>query len=367
MKPHQKHPPLARPHRGEFAAREIAILGGPCGLIRELAEGYMQRNVGAKLAYADASHKAGESAVPIGMQWMDHQSHATLSGSFSSNPWQRRIAFQDCAAVLVNGNHFDATAQLVLVHPDKLGSLERRLDKLTNVKAVVLCEGSTDWPAFLTAKLDADTPTLKQAEIDLIDAALSQHLLAPTPVVGLVLAGGKSSRMGEDKGKMVFNDGRPQREWLTSLLGGRCDDVYVSCRPDQEDEISKWATPLPDRLVDFGPYGALMTAFMHRADCAYFVVACDMPEFGTEAMDYLLARRNTHKVATAYCKDAEAFPEPLCSIWEASSYSSLTAFLSQGNSCPRKVLINSEIERVISPNTAWLKNVNSREDLARKH
>lgn len=362
MKPHQKHPPLARPHRGAFAPHELAILGAPCDLIRSVAETYISAHANATIAFVDASHSKSAAPVPVGIQWMDNQDHAAIATPVNHNPWQRRIAFQGCNAVLINGNHFEATAQIAIVHPKKLDSLERRLEQLSNVIAVVLCEGITEWPSFLKQKVATDTPTVNITDISKLHGILDAHLLAAPPVVGLVLAGGKSTRMGEDKGLMEFN-GKPQRTWLTEQLREVCSDVLVSCRPDQVAQIAPWATPLPDRLVDFGPYGALMTAFMHRADCAYFVVACDMPEFDREAMDFLLSHRDAFATATAFRKSADAFPEPLCTIWEPQSYGGLTSFMSQGNSCPRKFLINSKIRQITSPNPLWLKNVNSKEDI----
>ena len=56
------------------------------------------------------------------------------------------------------------------------------------------------------------------------------------------------------------------------------------------------------------------------------------------------------------------FPEPLISIWEPKSYPILMQFLTQGYSCPRKVLINSDVELLDVRNKEALTNVNSPEE-----
>jgi len=55
----------------------------------------------------------------------------------------------------------------------------------------------------------------------------------------------------------------------------------------------------------------------------------------------------------------------LITIWEPKSYPALLSFLAQGYSCPRKVLINSEINLLKAPDPEALTNVNTPEELER--
>jgi molybdopterin-guanine dinucleotide biosynthesis protein A len=68
-------------------------------------------------------------------------------------------------------------------------------------------------------------------------------------------------------------------------------------------------------------------------------------------------------IATAFNSPDNEFPEPLITIWEPKSYSILLSFLAQGYSCPRKVLINSDVNLLQAPNPEALTNVNTPEDL----
>jgi molybdopterin-guanine dinucleotide biosynthesis protein A len=79
----------------------------------------------------------------------------------------------------------------------------------------------------------------------------------------------------------------------------------------------------------------------------------------------LADNRNTATIATAYQSQQNEFPEPLITIYEPKSYSALLQFLAQGYSCPRKVLINSDITLLQSPKDDALANVNTPDELDR--
>ena len=57
---------------------------------------------------------------------------------------------------------------------------------------------------------------------------------------GLVLSGGKSTRMGTDKGLITYH-GIPQREYIYKLLEEVCDATFLSIRDDQ-------AATIPERF-----------------------------------------------------------------------------------------------------------------------
>ena len=111
-----------------------------------------------------------------------------------------------------------------------------------------------------------------------------------------------------------------------------------------------------------GPYGGILSAFQEDPDAAWMVIACDLPLIGKPEIEDLISKRNPTKFATAYFNPETDLPDPLFTIWEPKAYLSLLSYLSLGYSCPRKVLINSNIELVQLPKPEVLKNVNTPED-----
>ena len=65
---------------------------------------------------------------------------------------------------------------------------------------------------------------------------------------------------------------------------------------------------------------------------------------------HLLGARDTGGLATAYRSAHDGLPEPLVAIWEPMAYAAMLAFLAQGRSCPRKVLMNSNCHLLDAPN-----------------
>jgi len=112
-----------------------------------------------------------------------------------------------------------------------------------------------------------------------------------------------------------------------------------------------------DKFIELGPFGAILSAFQKDPNAAWLVVACDLPFLNQKALTFLKENRAISKVATAFHNPETNFPDPLITIWEPKSYQILLNFLAQGYSCPRKVLINSDIE-TLTYDSSILTNVN---------
>jgi len=181
---------------------------------------------------------------------------------------------------------------------------------------------------------------------------------------GLVLAGGKSVRMGQDKSVMQWH-GKEQRYYLADMLKSLCNEVFISCRADQQNEINATYQTLPDVYTGIGPSGAILTAFSKYPETAWLVIACDLPLLDTATLQYLIANRDTNKIATTFESPYDSLPEPLITIWEPSSHNFLQEHISGGFTCPRKALIrNIENVKVIkAPNPDALMNANTPEDV----
>tara|TARA_R110002051_G_scaffold8755_1_gene35972 strand:- start:71637 stop:72230 length:594 start_codon:yes stop_codon:yes gene_type:complete len=187
-------------------------------------------------------------------------------------------------------------------------------------------------------------------------------MISKDKLYGLVLSGGKSTRMGEDKGLITYHN-LPQREHLYHLLNEVCDKTFLSIRKDQESEISNSFETIIDNDEFRGPYNGLVSAHKAHPEAAWLVLACDLPLMDKKALQELIAERNSDKIASAFADLDNPLPEPLCAIWEPEALEQSVAYLEAGNgSCPRKFLINAEVNLVFPKHKEVLLNANSRKE-----
>jgi molybdopterin-guanine dinucleotide biosynthesis protein A len=173
---------------------------------------------------------------------------------------------------------------------------------------------------------------------------------------GLVLSGGYSTRMGSDKGLIDYH-GRPQREHLFHLLEEFCDEVYTSCRAEQNIPASY--NPIEDRFSIYGPMNGIMSAFTHKPGASWLIIAVDMPYVTSNALRLLVDKRDQEKLATCFYNPATKAPEPLLTLWEAKAYPFLVAFTEKGNVSPREFLRTHDVELVDAVDSRTLVNINT--------
>ncbi len=357
---------------GRFGRTEIALMGAPCGEIKKISEQLIQKLKSFRIAYVDADHKTEEEDIPTSIQsgglllYTDKIKFQRIDFTNQLTTFERNILFNDYDLVIVNGNHFEAEHQLLIV--DERKPLEKKLDKIHKPLAILRPDENERLPEYLESHFGKELEVLPMYTVRQIDqlAQLIHDLLIlqVPPIIGVVLTGGKSERMGQDKGLINYH-GLSQREYLYHLLDGFTEKTFMSCRPDQKSEYDGKFMVIPDSISGLGPFGALLSAFREYPNHALLVVACDIPLIDREAINALIYSRNPSKIATAFFNQETNFPDPLLTIWEPKAYLHLLQFLGLGYSCPRKVLINCNTEIIKPANENWLLNANDPEEYRR--
>jgi molybdopterin-guanine dinucleotide biosynthesis protein A/molybdopterin converting factor small subunit len=186
---------------------------------------------------------------------------------------------------------------------------------------------------------------------------------APTvpspPLYGLVLAGGRSTRMQRDKAALEYA-GRSQLERAVEMLTPLVARVFVSVRPEQAaDPLRARFAQIVDSGEVAGPIAGIIAAQALHPHAAWLVLACDLPLLDHRTLEHLLRSRRPARQATAYRSTHDGLPEPLCAIYEPSSRAALRAHIASGRDCPRKFLINADAELLDQPEPGALDNVNT--------
>jgi molybdopterin-guanine dinucleotide biosynthesis protein A len=356
----ERHGKLKRPHHGIFGRNEVALVGTTCEEVERIVSGIQKALHPLHVAYVDASHGAD-------FRWNGHASYCVHEGMAevilpaSREPFDARLTLASAHAVAVNGNHFEASRQILVPNEAKKASLERRRSQITHPLAVLLTGALREIPEWLFGFCDVhNLPVLHEDDPSTFET-LSTLIYSPPAVNALILTGGFSQRMGRDK-SMVEYYGKPHYKWLSEQCRNLGLPVFFSCREEQREQFAmEGCGVITDRLLHTGPLGGIASAFMHDPAAAWLAIACDMPGLDMEGIGALLRARSMSHFATCFAEEAGR-PEPLAAIWEPVIYPRLMQFIAQGVDCPRSVLRKSSIAELTPAKADWIRNINTPEE-----
>lgn len=178
-------------------------------------------------------------------------------------------------------------------------------------------------------------------------------------IFGLVLAGGESRRMGQDKSELVYPKLSPLKQWERhcQTLQSCGLTTFISCRPGQ---LFAGDFPLIEDRQDLqgGPGIGILSAHLKHPEAAWLVMACDFPFANKADVENLLAQRSSRSLSVVY-ENAEQVIEPLFALWEPEELRRFFLLFQQGEKSPRHFLQNSEFIRVKPLREKTLVNINS--------
>ena len=194
-----------------------------------------------------------------------------------------------------------------------------------------------------------------------------------SPVSGIILAGGRSRRLGRDKAVEPFG-GQPLIRRVIERVAPLADEIVVVVA----DTARGQALPLDAEhrvAVDIYPEGGSLGGIFSGLSAANtdwgLVVACDMPFLNVPLLEYMLGQRNG---CDAVVPQPGAFPEPTHALYSRACLPHIEARL-QANDLKisgffeevRVRYVDEGEVRQFDPELLSFFNVNSPEDLARAH
>ena len=135
-------------------------------------------------------------------------------------------------------------------------------------------------------------------------------------VCGVVLAGGKSSRMGRDKASLLLA-GEPLLRRVVERLRQATGDVLV-VGPVELEELVPGLRVVPDAQAGGGPLGGLVTALQSASTSRVFVVGCDMPFVRPALVAAIIERAQTEPALDAVVLRTDRGIEPLHAVYARS-------------------------------------------------
>jgi len=339
-------------------------------LIRLLAPQYAIGHVKHDAHQFTMDHEGKDTwrALQAGAQQIFiHNDHKWAQiGQQQSNPHDIKTQILNLDFVLVEGHKNTPLEKIIVLgegqsKADILQDFAHKSKKsLQNVLAFVGVAPTPDFDLAGSAYFQRD----QIREIAAFILATFTAQAAQNPLYGLVLAGGRSRRMGRDKAALSYHQ-RNQTAYLSNLLKKFCQETFISCRKEQAREkhlIDE--QQIHDQFADLGPMGGILSAFKTHPHASWLVIACDLPFVDEAMLQQLIKQRHPFKVATCFKNSEQGWPAPLCTVYEPKAYARLLQFFAQGYHCPRKMLMNSAIFEIPCATENGLKNANTPADYA---
>ncbi|RYD17457.1 MAG: molybdenum cofactor guanylyltransferase [Verrucomicrobiaceae bacterium] len=174
-----------------------------------------------------------------------------------------------------------------------------------------------------------------------------------TPLRGLVLAGGRSSRMGSDKASLVHPDGRTLAVRCRDLLlEAGCVSVVISLRHDQQVPfgLEHMEIVRDPEGESGGPMTGIVSGMRLDPAADWLVVACDLPRLDRETLSHLIASLQPEEKFLAYRSEFDDLPEPLCTLYTHAALPLMEEALTENFRYPRKILMRHAC-RLLEPVT----------------
>ena len=189
-------------------------------------------------------------------------------------------------------------------------------------------------------------------------------------ITGLILAGGRGSRMGSiDKG-LVPLAGKPMVAHVLERLAPQVQRMLINANQNQDTYAAFGAPVWPDAMPDFaGPLAGLQTGLMHCETPLLVTAPCDSPFLPADLVVRLgqaLLAQNADLAVAVTGDGATRQPHPVFCLAKASLLPHLTSFLESGGRKVDRWYATLRVAEVHFADEAAFRNINTLDEL-REH
>ena len=144
-------------------------------------------------------------------------------------------------------------------------------------------------------------------------------------ITGIILSGGKSRRMGREKGLCKFK-GKELVQYSIDVLSPFCETIILVANDEQYKKFRYEV--YADEIKDIGPIGGIYTGLKHSRTESNFILSCDMPMISHQLIEYILLNRKDKQIVVP---DFGGFIEPLCAFYRANIFAQLKNTIDEQN------------------------------------
>lgn len=177
-------------------------------------------------------------------------------------------------------------------------------------------------------------------------------------LTAIILAGGKSSRMGQDKAFIPWN-GKRFIEHSIAAADSVASRVVLS--GDKQRLTFLGLKVIEDVETDQGPVYALASCFSQIADKKVLVLSCDVPQVSSEDLQVLIKKHDT--CADVTCFEYKNKVMPLIGIYNRSAFEAFKYAMKNKERKLFSVLNHLKVKTLEYKGEGGLMNINTPEDV----
>ena len=177
----------------------------------------------------------------------------------------------------------------------------------------------------------------------------------------VILSGGKSSRMGEDKSLMSFDD-KTMVEYLYKKLSSLFKEVYISSK---DDKFTNLKLPKKSLILDkdkttFSPMVAINTIFQTLLDDKIFIITVDTPFVQKQTIQKLI--QNSDNFSITIAKDKNNNTHNLCGVFSKDILPTVQEMLQKDIHKINYMIKNSKnYQEIVFEDSEQFLNINTQE------
>jgi molybdenum cofactor guanylyltransferase len=188
-------------------------------------------------------------------------------------------------------------------------------------------------------------------------------------ITGLILAGGRGSRMGNvDKGLQMFR-GAPMAMHVMLRLQPQVGPLLINANQNMGPYEGFGVPVWPDQMADFaGPLAGLQTGLAHCETPYLVTVPCDSPFLPTDLVARLYAdliEWDADLAVAVTGEGGERRTQPVFCLMKSTLLAHLTAFLQEGGRKIDSWYASLNVIEVPFPDESAFRNINTVEELRR--
>jgi molybdopterin-guanine dinucleotide biosynthesis protein A len=177
------------------------------------------------------------------------------------------------------------------------------------------------------------------------------------PITGIILAGGKSSRMGTDKGLMRL-DGKPMIQHILDPMAKICHRVLIVTGNPIYGMFG--AELVSDEAPDYGPVMGILSGLKQSSTERNLVLSCDAPFVTFGLLKKLVLNSDEAEVVVAH---SEKGIHPLIAVYSRLSIPVFEDAVKEDEHRLRTVLERLNVCKLHVQDEELLRNVNTQADL----